>query len=519
MATQLLSNVSTQISGRIRAPFFIPTVVIASTLALLVWASWPMLSVNRSVEITQAIFVPSSFQDTEHVDTRDSTIPQSTRTVQAAGWLEADPFHIAATALADGVVEEVLVLEGDSVEEGQVLARLVDDDAELKWARAQAQLEVSAASLESAQAFLAAAQKNWDEPFELERLVETLKASLAEHHMKRIQALSYIESQAATLIHDQESFARVRDAFERDAAAEIEFISARERVNAQQAELNAMTLELDVLDAVIRRIEAELKSARIDYDLRIDDQYQLSNAKAMLAKAHANHIQYQVLLDEAQLELDRMVIRSPISGYVQRRLKVPGDKVVRMMDSPHSAHIAHIYDPSQIQVRVDVPLADASQLFVGQRCEVVVEVLADQVFMGEVTRVTHEADLQKNTLQVKVRVEEPSPVLRPEMLTRVKFLSDTQEQQEGDGQKATVHVQVPLHSIDHTDGLPRVWVVSQRSNGRGVLESKGVQSIGESDGWITIAGDIQPGALIVANPSGCKEGESVRFERTSWSKS
>ncbi len=113
MAIQLLSSLSTQISSRIVAPFlkpyFVPIVVIASTLVLLVWASWPMLSVNRSVEITQAIFIPSSNQETELVNELDAISSRSTRTVQAAGWLEADPFHIAASALADGVVEQMLV--------------------------------------------------------------------------------------------------------------------------------------------------------------------------------------------------------------------------------------------------------------------------------------------------------------------------------------------------------------------------------------------------------------------------
>jgi HlyD family secretion protein len=33
--------------------------------------------------------------------------------VQAPGWVEADPFSTAASALADGIVEEMLVLEGE----------------------------------------------------------------------------------------------------------------------------------------------------------------------------------------------------------------------------------------------------------------------------------------------------------------------------------------------------------------------------------------------------------------------
>src|SRR5688572_29438803 len=54
--------------------------------------------------------------------------------VQAPGWVEADPFPIAVTALADGVVREVLALEGQSIKAGDVVARLIDDDAKLALA-------------------------------------------------------------------------------------------------------------------------------------------------------------------------------------------------------------------------------------------------------------------------------------------------------------------------------------------------------------------------------------------------
>ena len=50
---------------------------------------------------------------------------------EAAGWLEADPFPIYVPALAPGIVKEVLVLEGEPVEAGQVVVRMIDDDARL----------------------------------------------------------------------------------------------------------------------------------------------------------------------------------------------------------------------------------------------------------------------------------------------------------------------------------------------------------------------------------------------------
>lgn len=59
---------------------------------------------------------------------------------QASGWIEPDPLPIKATALVDGVVDRVDVLEGASVQKGQLLATLIDDDAELNLRTAESRL-------------------------------------------------------------------------------------------------------------------------------------------------------------------------------------------------------------------------------------------------------------------------------------------------------------------------------------------------------------------------------------------
>ncbi|MFO0083426.1 MAG: biotin/lipoyl-binding protein, partial [Phycisphaerales bacterium] len=58
--------------------------------------------------------------------------------VQAPGWIEPAPYAVSVPALAEGVVKEVLVLEGERVEAGQVIARLIDDDARLLLRAAEA---------------------------------------------------------------------------------------------------------------------------------------------------------------------------------------------------------------------------------------------------------------------------------------------------------------------------------------------------------------------------------------------
>jgi multidrug efflux pump subunit AcrA (membrane-fusion protein) len=55
---------------------------------------------------------------------------------QASGWIEPDPLPVKATALIDGVIDEVRVLEGQFVKKGETLATLVDDDARLALAAA-----------------------------------------------------------------------------------------------------------------------------------------------------------------------------------------------------------------------------------------------------------------------------------------------------------------------------------------------------------------------------------------------
>jgi multidrug efflux pump subunit AcrA (membrane-fusion protein) len=186
------------------------------------------------------------------------------------------------------------------------------------------------------------------------------------------------------------------------------------------------------------------------------------------------------------------------------------------MDDPHSSHILHIYDPSKLQVRVDVPLADAPAIFVDQRCEVVVDVLPDQTFAGRVLRITHEADIQKNTLQVKVQVIDPSPLLRPEMLTRVRFLPDGAPPT-GAGKPSAPDAAGPALVHDEcidtpADGsAPRVWVVRGRNGDDGVVQPVAIRVREPGSPWSLVESTLLPGDLVVSRAQGLTAGLRVRM--------
>jgi len=266
------------------------------------------------------------------------------------------------------------------------------------------------------------------------------------------------------------------------------------------------------------RSAAELRAAERGFELRIDERRDRDNANAQVARAEAQVAARSAQAGEAQLRLDRMEIHAPISGFVQKRFKVPGDKIVFTINVPHSAHILNLYDPEMLQVRVDVPLADAANVYVGQRCEVIVDVLPDSTFQGVVTRITHEADLQKNTLQVKVKVISPPEILKPEMLTRVKFLPDTpiaSARSLGSGASELVPVFVTSRLLRERDGnRARVWVVRERRNGVGVAMPVGVEIVGADGQMSRVTGDLRPGDLLIAEEIELSQGQRVRIAQS-----
>jgi multidrug efflux pump subunit AcrA (membrane-fusion protein) len=191
---------------------------------------------------------------------------------------------------------------------------------------------------------------------------------------------------------------------------------------------------------------------------------------------------------------------------------VPGDKIMLGMDDPLSAHLLHLYDPERLQVRVDVPLADAAGVFVGQRCEIVVDVLPDVVFAGDVTRITHQADLQKNTLQVKVRVIDPDPVLKPEMLTRVRFLAEGGPPQR-DAAGPTLLVPAECISRNNETGATNVWVVRDRRGRRGRSMPVPVVIRQDNGEWLSVQGHLAPGDLLVVAGDTLSPGQAVRVRK------
>jgi RND family efflux transporter MFP subunit len=455
----------------------IPGAILLTLLVLIGYTAQDSLLPARAVQVVPVVV-------------RASAEGGAVATVQAPGWVEADPFPIAVSALADGVVKEVLALEGQTIKAGQVVARLVDDDAKLALARAEAELAEKQARLE-------AAQRNWDNPVERTRALATSEAMVAESRADLDKLGAEIAAEEAKLASLQFEAQRAADAFKQQAASEIETVRAQKEFESQKAVVQATKARRPVLEAQLAQRTAELTAAKDNLRLRIEETQALAETKAQRALAQAAR-------DEAALRLSRMDVRSPADGVVMQRLTASGNKLVMNMDDPHSAHAVLLYDPQKLQVRTDIPLADAAKVGVGTDAKIVVAVLPDRAFNGRITRIVNEADIQKNTLQVKVAILDPDPQLKPEMLARVRFSTNGSTTRPTSGQT----VFVPMELIHRTGDTAMAWVVDPRRN---VAVHRTIQ-LGQTqqDGWIAVVAGLAPGDQLIADNAGLSDGQRIR---------
>lgn len=186
--------------------------------------------------------------------------------------------------------------------------------------------------------------------------------------------------------------------------------------------------ELEAENAVIkaRLAQAEQVLARAEKLAAIGSvaAKELERAQAEVAVARAEQQRVLVAQDTAKWQRDSTVIRAPVDGVVFERLVQVGEFV-----SPNSmlikgAGILTLYDPAKVQVWADVTQRDAGRIKLGQRVSLSIDAEPNKTFAGRVVRIQPRASLQKNTVQVKVSVEDPSPMLRPDMSAKLTFHAD-----------------------------------------------------------------------------------------------
>ena len=418
----------------------------------------PALEVRVAPVITlrtasQSVPVSSPGQESAP-DTRPAIPVKQALLFQASGWVEPDPYITNVPTLIDGVISQVHVLEGQAVKEGDLLATLIDDDAKLDHEEAKRKI----ATLDATQVAHCA----------------ELPVLNAEMHALQQK----IEAEKALFAELSDSFRRLASV-PKGSVSELAVEKARLQVDRQQAVIDQANSELAAVLAKINKVDLE----RLAVNARIREA--------------------QTDLNRKKLALERTRITSPMDGIVLHLHVAPGQKRMLRGDDSKSAVIVELYDPEKLQARIDVPLTEAAGLRIGQPVRLTTDLLPDAQFEGEVTRIVGEADLQRNTLQAKIRILDPDPRLRPEMLVRAEFYPGGQDSSRatGPGPSPEAGERLSIYApksalVDPAGGTARAWVVEQ---GRAQLREVAIGSR-ERDDHLLVSRGLRSGDQVILPP-------------------
>ncbi|PQO41953.1 efflux RND transporter periplasmic adaptor subunit [Blastopirellula marina] len=428
--------------------YLLPGLLAGGFLSLVMWASWEMIFPPTPVTVVSVI---SSTADVQH---------EGTTLFQAAGWIEPRPTLVRVAALAPGVVESLLVVEDQVVKSGEPIARLVKEDSQLAYRKALAELELRKAEVQEANAVLHAATVRLANPVHLESALGEAEAEVAKldtqlnslpFEIRRAEAMH----QAASESHEGKMRAGaavpgisiVKAKYERDSAlAHLEDLKGK--LSSLQKEQTALTQRRDALQTQL--------------NLLIDETRAKQEAEAQIAAAKSRVSQAEIAVAEAKLKLDRMTIFSPIDGRVFRLIAQPGTSLspgIGQMPGYDASTVVTMYDPKQLQVRVDIRFEDIPKVTLGQPVEINNPAMASPM-TGRVLFISSEADIQKNTLQVKVEIPDPQSFFKPEMLVDVKFLAPKVSASQREPSEE-LKLFVPQHLVHRSASETFVWIADR----------------------------------------------------------
>jgi len=473
-----------------------PISLLGAFAGLFVWSARDSFLPAQEVTVTPVIVTRAEMQQ------------EGTPLFQAAGWVEPRPTPVVVSSLAEGVVEQLYVVEGEHVEQAKPVAKLIDTDAKLALQQAEANLRLCEADVQSAVAALTAARTSLENPNELQAALAEAESRLAETNLI-LGNLPYIIDAAET--HRQlaaENVARKEQAGQAIAGRVL-----REARGELAAADNALAELQSRGPTLVLQVEAlARKRAALGDQLRLmtEQKRAVAGAAAARAAAEARRDQANLTVETARNNLERMFVYAPISGRV---LTVDAQRGKRLMgmdpaSEQNSSAVVSLYDPRSLQVRVDVRLEDVPHVQIGQPVEIETAALAKPI-VGKVLWVTTRADIQKNTLQVKVTIDDPPEVITPEMLAQVTFLAPPQPVETADSEQDPLRLLIPRTLVDGSEGSASIWIADSAN---GVARRQPVQlRRAGSDTLVEVSQGLDPTAkLIVAGRESLTDGERIR---------
>lgn len=413
------------------------------------------------------------------VQTARSVRQDLTALVTASGEIKPRNYiNIGTNASVPSRITEILVVEGQRVRKGQLLARLESVQPEAEVAAQRANLAAAEAESAAAESGVRAADEN---------------LRTAEAGLQRAKA----------------DLDRARIFFERAEKLWKEQLIARQEFDQRQAEYQAQ-------EAVVREAEARVAQFRAQ---RSQIQANLMSAQRRVAVAQAN-------LQRAADVLQRTQSVAPIDGVVTNLPVRVGETVVPGIQNSAASLIMTIADMSLITAEVKVDETDIVNVTLDQVADVTIDAIPGKTFKGRVIEIGNTAILRSTGLaasqsaissqeakdfKVVVALDNPPEEIRPGLSATARIITATRknvvtipiqaltvrqkgdlEAQPDDDKKKASEAIDPIAEKEKKQELQGVFVVE---NGKAIFKTLETGITGATD--IEVVKGLEEGAEVV----------------------
>ena len=281
--------------------------------------------------------------------------------ITSIGTVEAE-LSTTVSAEIQGLTEEFALKEGDRVEKGKtVLVRLKNSGRRIDLAEAQASYRRAAAQLEKLRKGL-----RREEIEEVRAQLKEKKALMQKYQRDMERAGELLRSKIINLSEYNRT--------------ESDYLAAK--YQAQRLEQSLRLAEMGPREEDIAAQEAETQ------------------------KQKAN-------LDRMKDELEKTVIRAPVSGFITKKHLEVGQWIQR------GGRVAEIINIDTVLVQSGIQEKHISKVNVGDRALVTVDAYPGKTFKGRVRHIIPQADVASRTFPVKIQVANPDYMLKAGMFARV----------------------------------------------------------------------------------------------------
>jgi RND family efflux transporter MFP subunit len=347
--------------------------VFASLAGLALLAAAGCGSASKNVSTTEAATGPAKLLK---VATVRAVTRQVSSSVQVTGSFLAEESSDVAPP-GPGRVIETPVDAGAFVQEGQILAKLEDKDAQLRLQAAVASEQQAEASLHQAESRIGLTQGG---KFDANTVPEVLSAkasydsAVAQAKMSEADAQRY-DALIKTGDVSQSAYDKARTQAD----------TAKEQTNSAR-----------------QGYEAALNSARQNFQGVINAQASLAFARAQTAIA--------------QKAVDDTIIKAPFAGYISARPIAVGQYVAL------TSKIATLVRVTPIKLDLQVQESNAPQLKIDADVEASVPGYPARTFRGKVTSINPTVDANSRTVNVEAKFPNQDLALKPGMFATARIL-------------------------------------------------------------------------------------------------